>query len=533
MKKLFVIFASMFFMLACTQETDNLVPTDEKTTTQATELTTAEAQIRFAKLLSQAASGSAEVRKFLKAEATKQFDNDYDVFYPMVKDKIVTDGKSFRDILLSYCATPNELTEIEQSQLLLNILIPDLTLFWDFNAEKWDANNEEIVVMCRDDESDTMYENGENIGQMPKGDVPGFPCLVIKNNERLRVKSITRSGEATYEFISDAFDGSKRIERPATRHSESDVIVDETEDLDAYVSITENSSICKAAYEEFKNVPNAYQRDYIYYNINKSNQPGNLNRNMKERIFRFRVNANAYLKIADQEKDQKLQNHTEHKRKLTVEEIRKKIWTEGNFDFVFKSYIASEAAKETMEVTRTFSVTAQEAFSIAKVHLSHRNSTMFRESKNTYTYDLNDLHSKWIYPEKLETESEENYVFTEPWDIYGKSLTIHLFIEEKDSEETKIEKTSITSEFANKADFSLGGEGKGFSAKVGYGLSHTTTLSKEASVSTTLSSDNLGTVSFQYYDPIIRDMNSKGECKLYNASSGDVAVTLLPTDIIK
>ena len=39
MKKLFVIFASMFFMLACTQETDNLVPTDEKTTTQATELT--------------------------------------------------------------------------------------------------------------------------------------------------------------------------------------------------------------------------------------------------------------------------------------------------------------------------------------------------------------------------------------------------------------------------------------------------------------------------------------------------------------
>ena len=166
MKKLFVIFASMFFMLACTQETDNLVPTDEKTTTQATELTTAEAQIRFAKLLSQAASGSAEVRKFLKAEAVKQFDNDYDVFYPMVKDKIVTDGKSFRDILLSYCETPNELTEIEQSQLLLNILIPDLTLFWDFNAEKWDANNEEIVVICRDDESNTMYENGEDIGQI-------------------------------------------------------------------------------------------------------------------------------------------------------------------------------------------------------------------------------------------------------------------------------------------------------------------------------------------------------------------------------
>lgn len=69
-------------------------------TSPTSELTTAEAQIRFAKLLSQAASGSIEVRRFLKKEATKQFDNDYDVFYPLVKNKIVADGKSFRDILL-------------------------------------------------------------------------------------------------------------------------------------------------------------------------------------------------------------------------------------------------------------------------------------------------------------------------------------------------------------------------------------------------------------------------------------------------
>ena len=182
MKKLFIIFASMFFMFACTQEKDSLLSENEKATAQIPELTTAEAQMKFAKLLSQAASNSVEVRKFLKNEATKQFDNDYDVFYPMVKNKIVTDGKSFKDILLSYCKTPNELTEIEQSQLLLNILIPDLTLFWDFNAKKWDVNDKEVVVLCRDDERDTMYENGENIGQMTKGDVPGFPCLVIKNN---------------------------------------------------------------------------------------------------------------------------------------------------------------------------------------------------------------------------------------------------------------------------------------------------------------------------------------------------------------
>lgn len=245
-------------------------------TSPTSELTTAEAQIRFAKLLSQAASGSIEVRRFLKKEATKQFDNDYDVFYPLVKDKIVADGKSFRDILLSYTTDPSELTEIEQSQLLLNILIPDLTLFWDFNAEKWDVNDAEIVVMCRDDESDTMYENGEDVGQMEKGEIPGFPCLVVKNNERMRVKSVnTCSGEATYEFVSDAFDGSKRTERPVTRHWEQDMPLEETEDLSKGVSPSIFKADIVQAWEEFKGIPQAYQRElYLlwYYQRKQTRQ---------------------------------------------------------------------------------------------------------------------------------------------------------------------------------------------------------------------------------------------------------------------
>ena len=47
---------------------------------------TADAQLKFAKLLSQAASSNVEVRSFLKKEALAQFDNDYDIFYPMIKD---------------------------------------------------------------------------------------------------------------------------------------------------------------------------------------------------------------------------------------------------------------------------------------------------------------------------------------------------------------------------------------------------------------------------------------------------------------
>ena len=105
MKKLFIIFASMFFMFACTQEKDSLLSENEKATAQIPELTTAEAQMKFAKLLSQAASNSVEVRKFLKNEATKQFDNDYDVFYPMIKTKLLLTARVSK-IFYSLTAKP-------------------------------------------------------------------------------------------------------------------------------------------------------------------------------------------------------------------------------------------------------------------------------------------------------------------------------------------------------------------------------------------------------------------------------------------
>lgn len=531
MKKLFITIASMFFMFACTQEeVSTTLPAVNNTTST---LTTAQAQVKFAKILSKAASDNIEVRKFLKNEATKQFDNDYDVFYPLVKDKIVAENKSFRDILLSYCENEKDLSEIEQSQLLLNILIPDLTIFWDFNAEKWDVNNKEIVVLCRDDESNSMYENGENIGQMEKREIPGFPCLVIKNNERLKVKNAnTRSGEATYEFISDAFDGSKRIEKPVTRDSYYDVAIDEETDLDAGLPKKMIPDICIQAWEELGNVPNAFQRDYIYYNINKTNQPGTLNRNIREKIFRFRVSTKSVYDYIKDQDDPNLQDCSQKKRYLTVEEIKQRIWTEGNFEFKISSFISGETSDKSMELSKVFTLTPQQVFNIKKVHLHHKNNTAFRHSKNTYTVDENDLMPRWIYLEKMSEYSDENFVFTEPWDLYGTSLSIYLFISEIDGKETVEEKRTVINEFANKGDFSLTGGGSiggiALNAKLGYGLSNTHKTSSETTIRKELESEDLGSVSFRYYDPIIRGKDSKGNYKLYNASTGNIIVTLMP-----
>jgi hypothetical protein len=537
MKKYFVSLFCIAAFCACTDQVNEFPSqpdgSQSKTIVQAP-LDQVTAQKKFAKALSKAVSNSLDVRKFLKAEAVAQFDNDYDIFYPLVKNKIVYDKQSLRDILLSYCKDENELVQIEQSLPLLNILVPDLSLFWDFNAEKWNVDDKEVSVICRDDKDNTLYENGENIGKMTTGDIPDFPCLVVKNNERMKVSSVkTRSGEATYEFLSDAFDGSKR--KLQTRHYEEDINLQPTEDLEAYVNGSEIMSSVKDAWNEFKNVPNAYQRDYIYYGITKENKPGTLNRYIREKLYRFRIAANAYSAINDPTQDPTLQDTQKNKGYLTNEEIIQKIWTDGNFEFHFKSYISGEDSKEAMEAKLTFTINPRDAFSLEKIHLKHKNSTAFRQSKNFYTVDAKNLRSKWIYPEKSDKNADD-LVFTLPWDLYNKSLSIFMFVEEWDKGQTITQEKSVVSEFINKADFSIEGSGSigkvSLSTKLGYGFSHTKTVSNKATIQTTVESDPLGTLYFQYNDPIIRD-EINGTYKLYNVSSGSVVATLLPVDSSK
>ena len=537
MKKYFVSLFCIAAFCACTDQVNEFPSqpdgSQSKTIVQAP-LDQVTAQKKFAKALSKAVSNSLDVRKFLKAEAVAQFDNDYDIFYPLVKNKIVYDKQSLRDILLSYCKDENELVQIEQSLPLLNILVPDLSLFWDFNAEKWNVDDKEVSVICRDDKDNTLYENGENIGKMTTGDIPDFPCLVVKNNERMKVSSVkTRSGEATYEFLSDAFDGSKR--KLQTRHYEEDINLQPTEDLEAYVNGSEIMSSVKDAWNEFKNVPNAYQRDYIYYGITKENKPGTLNRYIREKLYRFRIAANAYSAINDPTQDPTLQDTQKNKGYLTNEEIIQKIWTDGNFEFHFKSYISGEDSKEAMEAKLTFTINPRDAFSLEKIHLKHKNSTAFRQSKNFYTVDAKNLRSKWIYPEKSDKNADD-LVFTLPWDLYNKSLSIFMFVEEWDKGQTITQEKSVVSEFVNKADFSIEGSGSigkvSLSTKLGYVFSHTKTVSNKATIQTTVESDPLGTLYFQYNDPIIRD-EINGTYKLYNVSSGSVLATLLPVDSSK
>lgn len=116
------------------------------------------------------------------------------------------------------------------------------------------------------------------------------------------------------------------------------------------------------------------------------------------------------------------------------------------------------------------------------------------------------------------------------------SLVIHIFVEERDDDQILKEKRVVLNEFSSKMDFSLetGAEVDGIkiARKLGYGISTTRTNTSEAEISTTVGSDKLGTLSFFYYDPVIRGERN-GLYDLYSVFNGTVEATLLPRDIYR
>ena len=532
MRKSILLMLGVLSLFSCTQD-ENVFLVNESDEAKVQELTATEAQSKFARILSKAVSGSVEVRRFLKDEALKQFDNDYDVFYPYVKDKVVQGSQTFRDILLSYCDSDKELEQVEQAQPLLTILVPDLTLFWEFDASKWDVYDEEVAVLCREDKDNTLYENGEAIGQMETGDIPAFPCLVVKTNERLRVNtSVTRAdGGVSYEFVSDAFDGSKRA--PQTRHWDADIDLEPQEDLDAYVSGSSLSPSIIQAYREFKDVFNACHRDYIYYGMTKDKKEGTLNRRIREKIWRFCVSPLAYQTISNSNdtEDPGLQNTTQEKRQLTNEEILQRIWTDGNFEFQFKVYVGKEGVETSADGGPYFTVKPQDLYSLGKVHLHHKNGTAFRHQKNFYTVDVDNLCAKWVYTDNLISGTKTNCVFSQPWNLYDTSSIFYIWVEEVDPSGSITTTQTVENKYEVKSSFTTttGDPEKG-QVKVEYGTTHTSAVTQTVQKTVNIGSDQLGRLNLSFDDPVIIGEKS-GTYRLYSPSTGTVQVTFLPLDI--
>lgn len=112
--------------------------------------------------------------------------------YPFIKHKEVENGKTVRDILLSFSNNKTRLAKIEETLPLLNIYVPDMRLFGNFNVENWDVNDNEIAVSYLEQSGNTsFFGNGDSIFSLPPDEISGFPVLFVKITEKDESEEIT------------------------------------------------------------------------------------------------------------------------------------------------------------------------------------------------------------------------------------------------------------------------------------------------------------------------------------------------------
>lgn len=522
------ICASLF---SCNNEIDEVSPAGNGSQNggiHVEKIDAGKAQQEFAQILSKAVYNNTEVREFLKSEAIKQFDNDYDVFYPFIKDKTVAEDKTFRDILLTYCKDEKTLLEIEETLPLLNILVPNLTYVGDFSAENWDTSDNEVAVsFVEGNNGSVLFADGESIDILEPGEIPGFPVLVVKNNERLKMTAATKAAGASscsYEFISDAYNGQLR---PQTKSQDEINLNPEIED-DFMPASSIDASIIQA-YEESKSNPAALDRDFIYYGLCKAHpKNGVLNTNIRECLYKFKIDFNKYSIIADQDEDPHLQDVVNKKSELSNAEVISRIWTNGNFEMCFDAFIGSGKQASVQSHSIQLSVTPHELFNIDKIHVNYRHSTKFRHSKYTYWVDAKDLKPKWVLAKK---SYMDNLVFTAPWDLANNSLNIILVMYEKDNSETITRTETASMEFANSSNFSASNTSGSQLNKLDVGISSKTSHSTSITITQTKESDALGRLMVNFSDPIILGEMTKNGVKgyrIFTVNNGAVEVMMLP-----
>lgn len=524
-------------LFSCTQDENGTVGVQVDNRRSVNTLRVDSAQKEFAKILSRAVYNNLEARTFIKEEALKQFDKDYDVFYPTVKDKELKNGQTLRELLLSY-TSPERLEQIERSLPLLTIYVPDLSLFVDVNAHNWDVNDEEVpVAFSNAKEGSVLFLNGDSVMTLEKDEIPGYQLLLVKNNERVRVRphsNITRTGteQLSYEFLDEAFDGSIVSEEPVKTRVDN-----EPDWANEYLDKDKMNPLIAQAWETMKETP-TLQRDYIYYGLTPTHQEGTLNMSIDEYLYRFQIDPNAYFKIADQTGDPKIKVNESTSNKiseLSREEIIRRLWTEGRFELKFRFFTGVKNSTALNPADLTFSVSPNDLFNI-NITTDRRHPTGFRHTKYTYTIDPNQLGRKWYYPQRHGHDSR-----LPKWDISQQSLERYILVYESDEsetyKETKTYSTTYTTGFKSNAEGSLG-VGK-VGVKVGLGVDATQVQTNTSSVEviTNKGDDYLGSLNLYFYDSIIvkeREASKQGlfwkraGYKLKDISNGTVTVTMMP-----
>lgn len=472
----------------------------------------------FAIILSRAINQEPELRAFIKKEALKEFDKDYDVFYPFVKDKKVEGDRTFRDILLDYDDN-KELPSIEDSLPLLDILVPDWSWIADdcFSVRRWDIEQDRVCVTFRTSgKEQRIYNDGKSIGFMSRASVPSYPILVVKNNERMRTKSILTRGSLCsndYDFIDEVYNNNGATRGSGGEFGNEWYLDAQIEEDPETIPVEALSGRVATAYYQ-NGVP---QRDHIYYGMTETCDSGRIDYNYQETIYRIKIKAPVSAGYYDDTTDFTLREHrkTGKTATFTEEELRELIWADGSLELMF----VIKAGDKKID-SKPFPISFSEAFQIKKYTLVNKYNWLGAKKSIYASIEKGYLVPRWV--------NVNIPLFS--WDIRFFPQEYSIIIFEHDSGITTTVTTTVEEEFMSNSALDITGSYK-TDLKIGFDQGEKATEKRKITYSyqKTENSDSLGTLSINYRTDVITGFPSSSCVKIPIRRAGGVDVQMLST----
>ena len=494
MKNFVLVFLVYLSVASCNESLNDI----DKNVVSATFLEQSESNLilkqKFSSALVKVLGQNEEVRSLIKEEALKQIDFDYDVLYCLIKDKQLKNGVTLEEYLEKYL-TSDELKCIHKQLPTLTLFVPTLPEN-SFSVHSWNTIDElpAVAVKVSDNNDVKIYYGNGETEVFPADIIPGFPVVVVKENERIvrngeiLSKTVSENIEETnLIFVDEIFNNlhGKDLVNTKTRANRPDrpVPLPKVDNPEDYLPA--NMKKTYEAYKIYKNTT-GWQRDYIYYGITPTTDKGPFDYNMKEFLVGFELMGDAlgfYRKIADQDGDPKSSIPIGGVLPANSSIIT---WTEGEYEFKVTTYVGSKSTIGT-EYKSFFRLKPDQLFR-AEVE-----RVISRPGMPGYTvYKLVGLKSKRV---DLDLPLFE-------WDLENYGATIKIAIEEVDGQETEVNSISSSIEFATNFGFNAS-----FGEKVKFGVKFGSTIKEVLNVSNTitktLGGDELGEVIINFADPVV------------------------------
>ena len=496
-------------------------------------------KLKFAQAFSNALVANKDLRRLVKEEALKKFDKDYDVLYALVKNKSLvpsdygnnaksktsksllaksSNALTVREALLPFFNNEAELAEIEQKLPLLTIFVPELPLGY-FSAETWDVNDETQipdVALRLDNTNDVPVISKEGGKYVIEAELtPGFPIVVIKENER--VIGVNGENSKTNQNAKTAINASFAFEdnnfNPNTSAKTARIAA--TNNVDQFLIDSYN------VWEGYAS--GGWQRDYIYYGLTPTQSAGRISGKYREYITSFALGGTptvAYGTIA---------GHTGDPSKVTDYRVYTSTgWTDGAFEF--RVYCLLGATGQQLvdngnagsSVIKRFGLLPTDLFDLkyeSYTRGSWPNKKGYIRTSIIGSKTINLLDPKYNISIQLET-----------WDLSRFSNEWKITFEEIDVPAEIIVRESLNQKYNSNfgVDFSTGEKTK---LGVKYGASQEETKSTSYDIKYTTTSDFLGNIFIPFYDNVVNKDFSTGSYYTRSYSTGAVQFQIRPIQV--